>query len=93
MKKRARKTADELRREYDFASLPGGVRGKYAQRYRQGTNLALLDRDIAKVFPNDRAVNEALRALMNAAVTWSRRRPHKRLKRAMERGDRSAAKR
>lgn len=78
MKKTGRRKADELRPEYDFANLRGGVRGKYVQRYRQGTNLALLDRDVAEVFPNDRAVNEALRAVMNAAVRVSRRPPNRR---------------
>jgi hypothetical protein len=68
MKKRSRKSADELRPEYDFPNMPGGVKGKYAQRYRHGTNLALLDVDTAKAFPDDRAVNEALRVVMNAAA-------------------------
>ncbi len=93
MKKTGRRKADELRPEYDFANLRGGVRGKYVQRYRQGTNLALLDRDVAEVFPNDRAVNEALRAVMNAAVKVSRRPPNKRLERTGKKLGRSAAKR
>lgn len=46
--------------EYDFR---GGVRGKYAKRYAQGTNLVLLEPDVAKVFPNSRSVNKALRSL------------------------------
>ncbi len=93
MKKSGRKEADELRPEYDFASLPGGVRGKYVQRYRQGTNLAVLDRDVAKVFPNDKAVNEALRAVMKAAARLSRRLPNKRLERTARNHGRSAARR
>lgn len=52
---------DELRSEYDFSNLQGGVRGKYVDRYRSGTNLVLLDPDVAQAFPNDEAVNEALR--------------------------------
>ena len=52
---------DELRPEYDFASMKGGVRGKYVDRYRAGTNLALLEPEIAKAFPTDEAVNDALR--------------------------------
>jgi len=53
---------DELRPEYDLAKLlKGGVRGKYADRYREGTNLVLLSSDVAKVFPDEKAVNEALR--------------------------------
>lgn len=43
MKKANRKTANDMRPEYDFASMQGGVRGKYAKRYRAGTNLILLD--------------------------------------------------
>ncbi|MDX2216953.1 MAG: hypothetical protein SFY66_27050 [Oculatellaceae cyanobacterium bins.114] len=58
---------DELRSEYDFAQMRGGVRGKYVERYRSGTNLVLLDPDIAQAFPNDAAVNEALRLLIQIA--------------------------
>lgn len=60
--------ADELRPEYDLSQLEGGVRGKYAERYRAGTNLVLLDPDIAKLFPDDESVNEALRALARIAL-------------------------
>jgi len=66
MQKVGRKTKDELQPEYDFANMPGGVKGKYVERYRQGTNLALLDRDVAEVFPTDEAVNEALRVVLKA---------------------------
>ena len=83
MKKSGRRKADELLPEYDFANMPGGIRGKYVQRYRQGTNLALLDRDVAEVFPNDKAVNEALRAVMNAAERLPRSLPQKRRKRTV----------
>jgi hypothetical protein len=55
---------DELRPEYDFAKMKGGVKGKYIQRYCQGTNLVLLDPDVAQAFPTDQAVNEALRRLI-----------------------------
>lgn len=58
---------DELRAEYDFSQMQGGVRGKYVERYRTGTNLVLLDPDVAQAFPNDGAVNEALRLLMQVA--------------------------
>lgn len=51
----------DMREEYDFS---GGVRGKYAERYAEGTNLVLLDPDVARVFPDSAAVNEALRALV-----------------------------
>ena len=59
--------SDELRREYDFGELRGGVRGKYLRRYRAGTNLALLEPDVAAAFPTDSAVNDALRTLLQAA--------------------------
>jgi hypothetical protein len=57
--------ADDLREEYDFTpeQLQQGVRGKYAARYAQGTNLVPLDPDVAAVFPDAAAVNHALRAL------------------------------
>jgi hypothetical protein len=55
---------DELRPEYDLSKLKGGVRGKYAQRYKEGTNLVLLEPDVAEVFPDDESVNRALRLLM-----------------------------
>jgi hypothetical protein len=60
--------ADELRSEYDLAVLlKDGVRGKYAKRYEQGTNLVLLSPDVAKVFHTEDAVNEALRSLISVA--------------------------
>lgn len=58
---------DELRPEYDFSKMTGGVRGKYAERYKTGTNLVLLDPDVAQAFPTDESVNEALRLLMQIA--------------------------
>lgn len=65
MKKNITELNDELRPEYDLKSLlKGGVRGKYAQQYREGTNLVLLEPDIAKAFPNEKAVNDALRLVM-----------------------------
>ena len=65
MKKRSDVT---MRDEYDFS---GGVRGKYADRYAQGSNIVVLDPDVAEVFPNARSVNDALRAL--AAIIRSHR--------------------
>jgi hypothetical protein len=67
MKKEVDELEDELLPEYDFAKMQGGVRGKYVQRYRSGTNLVLLDPDIAKAFPTDASVNEALRLLLQIA--------------------------
>ncbi len=56
---------DELRPEYDLQQLlKGGVRGKYAEQYREGSNLVLLDPEVARAFPNDEAVNEALRLVL-----------------------------
>jgi len=56
---------DELRPEYDLARLlRNGVRGKYADRYREGTNLVLLAPDVARAFPTEEAVNEALRLVI-----------------------------
>ena len=63
------KADNELRTEYDFSQMEGGVRSKYAERYsREGTNLVLLEPDVAKAFPSDEAVNEALRLLMQIAL-------------------------
>ncbi len=55
---------DELSDEYDFSQLSGGVRGKYVERYQKGTNLVLLDPDVARAFPTQESVNEALRLLI-----------------------------
>jgi hypothetical protein len=57
---------DELRPEYDLSTLKGGVRGKYLERFRAGTNLALLAPEVRRAFPTDEAVNEALRTLMQS---------------------------
>lgn len=59
---------DDLRVEYDLDSLVAeGVRGKYVEEYRRGTNLVLLDPDVASAFENDAAVNEALRLALKLA--------------------------
>lgn len=59
MKKQTKRSRSMLA-EYDFSK---GVRGKYAKRYAQGTNLVMLEPDVAKVFPTAEAVNDSLRAL------------------------------
>lgn len=65
MKERPTKISDELRPEYDLRQLlKGGVRGKYAKRYRTGTNLVPLDPDVRKVFRSEKAVNDALRLVI-----------------------------
>jgi hypothetical protein len=58
---------DELRSEYRPEDLGKGVRGKYLKLYRSGTNLALLDPEVAAAFPTDDAVNEALSSLIKVA--------------------------
>ena len=61
MKKTSKKaTAPEMRAEYDFSR---GVRGKYARRYAEGTNVVVLAPDVAAVFPDTETVNDSLRAL------------------------------
>ena len=62
-----REKADDLRPEYDLSKLKGGVRGKYAKRFRKGTNLVLLSPEVAKYFPDERAVNDALKSLVGIA--------------------------
>jgi hypothetical protein len=65
MKKPRAKVSDELRPEYDLRELlKGGVRGKYAKRFHAGTNLVLLDPDVRRAFRNERAVNDALRLVI-----------------------------
>ena len=55
----------EMRPEYDFS---GGVRGKYVDRYRLGTNVVLLDPELTEAFPDSKSVNDALRALVAIAT-------------------------
>ena len=65
MSKAIRLEDDDLRPEYDFASMKGGVRGKYVARLRKGSNLVLLEPEVAAAFPSAEAVNEALRGVLN----------------------------
>ena len=58
---------DDLRPEYDLATLQGGTRGKHLRAYRAGTNLALLSPEVRAAFPTDVAVNRALRSLTKKA--------------------------
>lgn len=65
MKIRKNRMNDELRPEYDLGQLlKGGLRGKYAKRYHAGTNLVLLDPDVRKAFRSERAINDALRLVI-----------------------------
>ena len=76
-RRKSTENGDDLRPEYDFS---GGVRGKHAARYAAGTNVVVLDPDVAAVFPNSVAVNEALRALV--PLIRSRRRPRRDLRKS-----------
>ena len=53
---------DEMLEEYDFSN---GIRGKYAQAYKEGVNIIKLDSDVMKFFPDAKSVNEALKTLIN----------------------------
>ncbi len=74
--KNATRDDDEMRAHYDFR---GGVRGKYAARYAEGTNVVVLDPDVAQMFPDRESVNEALRAVGQLVEMRERRktRPNK----------------
>ena len=69
---------DELRPEYDLSLLKGGVRGKYHSRAMTGTNLVLIEPELAKLFPDAAAVNRALRLLADAAEAAKPPRPNRR---------------
>ncbi len=62
-----KKNKDDLRPEYDFSRLKGGVRGKYAARYQSSTNLVHLDPDVARAFDSEESVNTTLRSLIKLA--------------------------
>jgi hypothetical protein len=69
---RSKRKPEGIRAEYDFS---GGVRGKYAVQYQRGTNVVLLEPELAEAFPDSKSVNDALRALLSIAT---RARTHKR---------------
>jgi hypothetical protein len=62
----------KLRAEYSRASLGTGVRGKYLKDYRRGTNLVLLTPEVARAFPSEKAVNDALSSLITVARRTTR---------------------
>jgi hypothetical protein len=66
---------DTMRPEYDFSKA---VRGVTAARYAEGTNVVLLDPDVAEIFPDTRAVNEALRTIARLGRSLSRKHPRRR---------------
>lgn len=67
MKKAPTNQIDGLRPEYDLSKLKGRVRGKYFEQARAGTNLVLIEPDLANVFPDTESVNRALRLLADTA--------------------------
>ena len=58
---------NDMRSEYDFASMPGGVRGKYVERLRRESNIVVLEAEVAEAFPTGEAVNAALRGMLDTA--------------------------
>ena len=73
MKKNKASDKDELRPEYKRSDFPGGlVRGKYAKRLKESSNIVVLKPDVAQVFPNEEAVNNALLSLINIAQKTTR---------------------
>lgn len=65
--KRAVNKSDEVKPEYDFSLMTGGVRGKYAAQYSQEVNIVRLDEDVSAFFPDAKTVNDALRSLIRLA--------------------------
>lgn len=59
------KSNDDLEQEYDLQSLGKGVRGKYFEDYQKGTNVVVIDPELSKAFPNAKAVNDALRKVLD----------------------------
>ena len=65
--KNSRPSTDDMRAEYDFASMKGGVRGKYARQAKAGSNIVLIEPEVASAFPTEQAVNEALKGVLSTA--------------------------
>ena len=73
MKNLKQEDKDELRTEYKQSDFPGGmVRGKYAKRMRESSNIVVLKPEVAEVFPNEKAVNSALLSLIEIARKTAR---------------------
>ena len=70
MKKAKKNRCDDILDEYGFSK---GVRGKYAERYAEGSNIIVLAPELAQIFPDSASVNEALRALVNLARKSTKR--------------------
>jgi hypothetical protein len=78
MKKAERTPKDELRAEYKRSDFPKGlVRGKYAERLRESSNIVVLEPEVARAFPNQEAVNTALLSLIQIAEKTARRTNHR----------------
>ena len=60
---------NDIRPQYDFASMPGGVRGKYVEKLRRESNVVVLEPDVAAAFPTGESVNAALRGMLDTART------------------------
>jgi hypothetical protein len=73
-KRASSRPSDDLRPEYELSALKNPVRGKYYARAMAGTNVVLLDPDVAEVFPDAKSVNDALRVLAKAARSQLRHR-------------------
>jgi hypothetical protein len=90
----AKRINDDLRPEYDLSQLKGGVRGKYYRQAMAGTNLMLIEPELAEIFPDSESVNRALRFLVEtaeAAAGPARRRhgaPNKRVQRTRHKSSR-----
>lgn len=67
--RKANDLKDEMRAEYDFASMRGGVRGKYVERLRRESNIVVLEPEVAAAFPTGDSVNAALRGILDTART------------------------
>ena len=67
MKKTKPTPVDDMRSEYDFASMKGGVPGKTVDRVREGTNIVLIEPEVVDAFPTEQAVNEALKGVLRTA--------------------------
>ena len=65
MKKTNQIFTDDLRPEYNFASMKGGIRGKYTRRAREGSNIVVIEPEVTDAFPTEQAVNEALKGVLN----------------------------
>ena len=77
MKKAKQTDKDELRAEYKRSDFPKGlVRGKYAERLRESSNVVVLEPEVARAFPNQKAVNSALLSLIQIAKKTASRTSH-----------------